>query len=1207
MESTGNKRVGCTSNARNFARKGVCTIASAALVMMLGWGFTAPRAEAESSDENVIEIVNSSDLKKLAENPGSYAGKTVKLMYDLNLSGTWKPIGTKAEPFTGTFDGNNHSISGLKVTGKSYLGLFGCVGVGGKIKNLTISNGDDDNAPSVITATSSENIIRHVGSIAGYVYGELGSDSPAIENCTSEATVTVTSTMKPSSKKSKEFVPEDDVESGYSDQGVTIEYIGGLVGYCAGSIADSKYIGTVSATTHELPQSEDEATMGTAVGGIAGQVGGFTVSQKISDTDKMLVKAQYPQADGTYSIDTDDAQNISNCTNTGEVITVADADGGLDRFGKSVSTTFSQVGGIVGYSMADVVGCENDGNLNCPTAIETGGVVGCVRALPHMSTNSAVYDAGEQFKAEKSGSTITYTKLCTGPTLVVRDCTMAASVKGRAQVGGVVGSAGTHTDISFCKTTENGQSDQELRGMRWNKPMVGGIVGQTFGNVSYCYNKIDCYTDTGGGYFVAGIAGSLTTYSSSDNDAATSPTPNLGACYFTGVVHSGEKEYANGTTYYHQGGVVGENYGYVHDSYCIEGHVLNVTSTETYVPMVGENHGSVSDATVQEISAEEMQEKSFCGKLNANTSVDAYQAGEDFFLPAADGENDGYPVFASDPEAVKGSEELTESELSQEGQGLAEYRADANPVPALSLTYGEDQLVQGADYYVLPDENALDDNGKTRDVSSLGGDETFSAKVVGIGKYESDATGVPGFTASYQIGRGEFSSCTAVIVGETFDYKAHELTSDKITVYDAAGGVVPSDQYTFSAPENMVDYGYTYSMESADKKDHIGYQIKISAKDNANYKGDIYGYFQIKKADLLVNEKTKFDGFTFNGDTWKWKGGTITNGKMIDGYLYQTDSSGNVVKGMSIVYTGAEIVPSIVGISYADRDGEYHALVKGKEYRVATGDPGNTGDISTDFDTNTNVASATGAVGTRPCVTIRFVPGNKCNFNNYQNFFFNIVKADISKPSQVTVDIPSSITVGDSSAVKLKGYTGKTLSSENYSVKFGKVSSGKVTVTVTGKKNLTGTYSKTVKAKNRTFTKGSGIYKVTSAKKHTLALTKVKKNAKKLVIPSTLKVNGVSYKVTEIKKSACCKARKLKSVVIGKNVKKIGAKAFYKCKKLKRITIKSKLLKKSRVGKKAFSKIAKRPLVKVPKSKLKTYKKLLFKAGLTKRAKVKRA
>ena len=114
------------------------------------------------------------------------------------------------------------------------------------------------------------------------------------------------------------------------------------------------------------------------------------------------------------------------------------------------------------------------------------------------------------------------------------------------------------------------------------------------------------------------------------------------------------------------------------------------------------------------------------------------------------------------------------------------------------------------------------------------------------------------------------------------------------------------------------------------------------------------------------------------------------------------------------------------------------------------------------------------------------------------------------------------------------------------------------------------------------------------------------KNAKKLTIPATIKVEGKTYKVTEIKANAFKGMKKLTTVVIGKNVKTIGKNVFYKCAKLKSITIKTTKLTTKTVGANAFKGVYKKATVQVPAKKLKAYKTLLVKKGLPKTAKVKK-
>ena len=111
------------------------------------------------------------------------------------------------------------------------------------------------------------------------------------------------------------------------------------------------------------------------------------------------------------------------------------------------------------------------------------------------------------------------------------------------------------------------------------------------------------------------------------------------------------------------------------------------------------------------------------------------------------------------------------------------------------------------------------------------------------------------------------------------------------------------------------------------------------------------------------------------------------------------------------------------------------------------------------------------------------------------------------------------------------------------------------------------------------------------------------KNTASVTVPATIKLNGFTYSVTQIGNSAFAKSSKLKKVIIGKNVSIIGSKAFYQCKNLKTIRIKSTILKK--VGAKAFSGTHKKLVIQVPKKQKKAYTKLLKSKGQSKQTKIK--
>ena len=121
---------------------------------------------------------------------------------------------------------------------------------------------------------------------------------------------------------------------------------------------------------------------------------------------------------------------------------------------------------------------------------------------------------------------------------------------------------------------------------------------------------------------------------------------------------------------------------------------------------------------------------------------------------------------------------------------------------------------------------------------------------------------------------------------------------------------------------------------------------------------------------------------------------------------------------------------------------------------------------------------------------------------------------------------------------------------------------------------------------------GKATYKILS--NGTVAYVKTNvKNPTSASVPTTVKISGKSYKVTEISANAFKNKKKLKKVTIGKNVQKIGNNAFSGCKSLKNITIMGKRLKK--VGTNAIKGINKKAVIKVPKTKVKAYKKLFTK------------
>ncbi len=186
------------------------------------------------------ELARLAELVNAGTAPYADAGKTYKLMNDLNLSGYangsgWMPIGTNVAPFKGNFDGGGKVVTGLVINRSSsdFQGLFGMIssaavydlgvadanivggsytgGIAGQISGSTVQS---------CFVTGQISGADRVGGFAGYV------DSGKVRNCYSTANV-----------------------SGADD-------VGGLIGeaqgastlqnsYATGQISGSTYVGGV--------------------------------------------------------------------------------------------------------------------------------------------------------------------------------------------------------------------------------------------------------------------------------------------------------------------------------------------------------------------------------------------------------------------------------------------------------------------------------------------------------------------------------------------------------------------------------------------------------------------------------------------------------------------------------------------------------------------------------------------------------------------------------------------------------------------------------------------------------------------------------------------------------------------------------------------------------------------------------------------------
>lgn len=145
----------------------------------------------------------------------------------------WKPIGNDIAPYTGTFDGNGYTISGLYFNDTSesseYVGLFGKIGSGGSVSNVNVTNSYFNGYERVggICGCNEGSIANcHVQGILSakyYAGGVCGSNGGTITNCYNTGTVS----------------------------GVTFGF-GGVCGQNYGTIKNCYNTGTVSCPNYKI-------------------------------------------------------------------------------------------------------------------------------------------------------------------------------------------------------------------------------------------------------------------------------------------------------------------------------------------------------------------------------------------------------------------------------------------------------------------------------------------------------------------------------------------------------------------------------------------------------------------------------------------------------------------------------------------------------------------------------------------------------------------------------------------------------------------------------------------------------------------------------------------------------------------------------------------------------------------------------------------
>ena len=321
----------------------------------------------------------------------------------------WTPIATSASPYTGIFEGQNHTISGLYFKQEtSFVGLFSVNS--GKIANVGILDSYFYGQPykgwqvgGVCGSNTNQGAITNcynTGIVRGSetVGGVCGSNYGTITNCSNKGNV-----------------GEDD------------ESVGGVCGSNYGTITNCNNAGIVSGKSY--------------VGGVCGKNSNGGTVTNCNNTGEVRGTSQYI---GGLSGD-NDSSSITNCNNTGEV-----------------KATGKFVGGLSGgnYNNGTITNCYYDSTVYTGTAIgddmgPTEKVEG--KTTEQYKTGEVAYLLSQGCSTGEGDDTVTYDGSIWGQTIGTDNYPTlgGAKVYKNAIYNGCVGKPGEPVSYKYSNTEKN--------------------------------------------------------------------------------------------------------------------------------------------------------------------------------------------------------------------------------------------------------------------------------------------------------------------------------------------------------------------------------------------------------------------------------------------------------------------------------------------------------------------------------------------------------------------------------------------------------------------------------------------------------------------------------------------------------------------------------------------------------------------------------
>ena len=625
------------------------------------WDGTVAKAFAGGSGtaEAPYQIANGAQLAKLAQdvNGGNnYAGTYFVLTADILLNdisdwenwnesteglNTWTPIGSDANRFTGTLDGDGHSVSGIYINSEAECqGLVGILGRGGTLQDLGVKASYIKGGNAVggvcgenyATVTNCYNTGNLTGN--GAVGGVCGWNMGTVTNCYNTGNVTgdnsVGGVCGDNDRTVTNCYNSGSVEGNYSVGGVCGNSWGTVTNcYNTGSVAGNSQVGGVCGLNYTIvtncyylagtansgigkDYNSGEATEKTAdqfkSGAVAYLLQGKQAEQVWGQNLTLDPKDSYPVLGGLKVVQNGDGY-ANELKQDGDFYLISTADE-LRLFASMVNGGQTNISAklTADIELNNTTGWENWGNTPpanswTPIGSDANPFTGTLDGDGH-SVSGIYIHSGTDYQGLVG-------VLGEGGTL--QNLGVKASyIKGSNFVGGVCG-MNMMGNVTNCYNTGSVEGNNH----------VGGVCGYNYsGSVTNCYNTGNV---TGTGDYVGGVCG--------DNDGTVTN------CYNTGNV-TGNDAYVGGVCGYNGGTVTNcYNTGSVEGNYSVGG-------------VCGSSWDTVTNCYYQkDMAAGGINGSDAAGQAEAKTA-DEFQSGEvAWLLGEGWGQTigpDDYPVLDAD-------------------------------------------------------------------------------------------------------------------------------------------------------------------------------------------------------------------------------------------------------------------------------------------------------------------------------------------------------------------------------------------------------------------------------------------------------------------------------------------------------------------------------------------------------------------------------